>query len=115
MYSYIFSTLLVILFLNAAFSQDKNIIETEFKVSGNCGMCEARIENAALIKGVKLAEWNKEKQSLKVVYRSDKVDIIDIHKAVAKAGHDTSIIKAENEDYDKIPYCCSYRENFNVH
>lgn len=115
MYRILFLNFIVFAFVNISIGQSSNIVETEFKVSGNCGMCQVRIENAALIKGVKKAVWDKENQSLKVIYRSDKVEILDIHKAVAKAGHDTSIIKAEDAVYSKIPYCCSYRENPNVH
>ena len=33
----------------------------KFKVAGNCGMCEARIEKAAeSVEGVSAADWNKE-------------------------------------------------------
>lgn len=96
------------------FAQDK-IVETKFEVRGNCGMCEERIENAALIKGVKKAEWDKKSQTITVLFRSDKVEILEIHKAIAAVGHNTNIIKAKEEDYKKLPFCCAYIENPNIH
>ena len=52
-------------FANLVYSLDqttktnKKIINTNFKVLGNCGMCEKKIEAAALnLKGVKKAVWD---------------------------------------------------------
>ena len=81
----------------------------KFKVLGNCGMCEKRIEKAALsVKGVSKADWVKESKQLEVVYDDAKVDVHKIHMAVAKAGHDTQMHKAKDEVYDKLPGCCKY-------
>jgi len=93
----------------------KKVETTEFKVWGVCGMCKDRIENAALIKGVKLAEWNKQTQMLKIVYTPSKVTLDDIHKAVAEAGHDTEKEKASDEVYKKLPKCCAYRDGVESH
>lgn len=98
-----------------SFAQDKNIIETAFNVSGVCGMCQMRIENAALIKGVKKVDWDKDTQTLHVIYKKDRVSLMDIHKAVAAAGHDTSELKADLEVYKKIPACCAYKDGVEVH
>lgn len=87
----------------------------EFKVMGVCGMCKDRIENAALIKGVKFAEWNKQTKMLKVVYVPAKVSLDDIHKAVAEVGHDTEKVKAKDEVYKKLPNCCAYRDGAETH
>ena len=87
----------------------------EFVVSGVCKMCKKRIEKAALIKGVKLAEWNKGSQTLKVMYSPKKVEADSILKAVAKAGHDTDKFKADKEIYGKLPDCCKYRDGIKVH
>jgi len=43
-----------------------------------------------------------------VKFNSEKVDIQKVHMAIAKAGHDTKMYKAENEVYDKLPGCCKY-------
>lgn len=109
-----------IFFLTGAFStaqaQDSSKITTlEFKVDGVCKMCKARIENAAYIKGVKMAEWQKETQMLKVVYKTKKVEEMEIHQAVAEAGHDTEKVKAEAANYSKLPGCCAFRDGVKVH
>ena len=86
-------------------------VKTEsFEVDGVCGMCKDRIENAALIKGVKLATWDKETQMLKVVYKPGKVSIQEIHEAVAEAGHETKKVKANMDAYNKLPDCCKYKD-----
>lgn len=82
---------------------------TKFEVAGNCGMCEARIEKAAnSVDGVSSADWDKETKMIEVTYNPEKSDIHKIHQAIAKAGHDTSMQKASNEVYDKLPGCCKY-------
>ena len=81
----------------------------KFKVLGNCGMCETRIEKAALsVDGVSKAEWDKESKQLEVVYDDKKVDVHKIHMAVAKVGHDTEMHKANDDVYNKLPGCCKY-------
>ena len=86
-------------------------VKTEsFEVDGVCGMCKDRIENAALIKGVKLATWDKETQMLKVVYKPRKISIQKIHEAVAEAGHETKKAKANMDAYNKLPDCCKYKD-----
>ena len=95
--------------------RDKKIATEKFIVHGNCNMCKERIENAALIKGVKFVEWDKVTDTLKVIYRTDKVILDDLHSAVAKAGHDTEKVKAKDEVYNKLPACCLYREGAGKH
>ncbi len=93
----------------------KKIETSEFTVQGVCGMCQKRIEKAALIKGVKLVEWNKETQKVKVIYASKKVKLEDIHRSIAGAGHDTELVKADDKVYAKLPDCCGYRDGVKVH
>jgi copper chaperone CopZ len=93
----------------------KKIETAEFSVQGVCGMCQERIEKAALIKGVKLVEWDKDTQKVKVIYATKKVEIDDVHKAIAGVGHDTELVKAEDEAYAKLPDCCAYRDGVEVH
>jgi copper chaperone CopZ len=84
--------------------------QISFRVSGKCEMCKERIEKAALsVNGVKTASWDIETKMLQVEY-VDKVKLLDIHKAVAKAGHDTDMIKADDAVYKALPECCLYRE-----
>jgi len=107
----------IILIANFSQAQEKSkkVETSEFKVYGVCGMCKTRIENAALIKGVKLAEWNKETQLIKVIYNPTKVTLDDIHKAIAEVGHDTEKVKAADEVYNKLPNCCAYRDGASIH
>lgn len=81
----------------------------EFKVYGNCGMCKNRIEKAAKsVDGVASADWDKETKTIEVEYNPEKVKLMDIHKAIAKVGHDTEKMEAENKVYEHLPACCQY-------
>ena len=81
----------------------------EFKVYGACGMCETRIEKAAAaVPGVLKSAWSSETQMLEVTYKTKNAKAIDIHKAVAKVGHDTDLAKAEDAVHVKLPGCCKY-------
>ena len=95
--------------------QVKKVETCDIQVTGVCKMCKKRIENAALIKGVKMAEWDKVGQSLKVVYKPKNVSEIEIHQAVANAGHDTDKVEASVKSYSKLPKCCRYRDGVKVH
>ncbi|MBT7491857.1 MAG: ATPase [Bacteroidetes bacterium] len=93
----------------SVFAQSKT---EEFKVSGNFGMCETRIENAAKsVTGVTTADWDKKTKMLKVSFDKSKTDNHKIQKAVAKVGHDTDMHKAEDKVYNALPGCCLYERN----
>lgn len=85
-------------------------VKTEtFKVFGNCGMCETRIEKAAKsVDGVSKADWNEETKILEVSFNESKVKLDDIHNAIAKVGHDTEKVKANIDVYNALPGCCQY-------
>lgn len=110
----ILSISLIFAFSLSAQDEQKKVETSEFKVKGVCNMCKERIENAALIKGVKMAEWNKETEILKVVYVTRKTDLETIHKAIAEVGHDTEKVKGNHDAYHKLPKCCAYRDS-NTH
>lgn len=100
----------LVLFVLAVFATDK---AEKFKVLGNCGMCEKRIEKAASsVEGVSKADWNKETKLIDVTFDDAKTDIHKVHKAIAKAGHDTKMHKASDEVYNKLPGCCKYDRKF---
>ena len=81
----------------------------EFEVNGNCDMCQSRIQKAAFsVQGVKSATWSVETHQLNLILNEEKATILDVKKAVAKAGYDTDEVKATNENYDKLPGCCQY-------
>jgi copper chaperone CopZ len=81
---------------------------TKFKVYGNCGMCEKRIEKAAKIEGVTFADWNEDTKILAITFDSTKVKPAQVHKAVAAVGHDTEKEKADDAVYAKLHECCQY-------
>ncbi|MDA3821843.1 MAG: heavy-metal-associated domain-containing protein [Bacteroidales bacterium] len=101
---------LVVLMVLSTFTVFANAGNTEkFKVAGNCGMCETRIEKAAKsVDGVSSADWDKETKMIKVTFDSKKTDIHKIHIAIAKAGHDTKMHSASDEVYNSLPACCKY-------
>ena len=81
----------------------------EFKVYGNCGMCETRIEKAAKeVDGVSAADWNKETKMIEVTLDESKTNVHKVQMALAKVGHDTEMHKADDEVYKKLPACCKY-------
>ncbi len=81
----------------------------EFKVSGNCGLCESRIEKAVnSVEGVNSADWDKETKILNVSFDTTKTDVDKIQIAIAKVGHDTEMHKADNKVYNSLPECCQY-------
>jgi copper chaperone CopZ len=81
----------------------------KFKVYGNCGMCESRIEKAAKsVDGVSRADWDQETKMIEVAFDKSKTDVHKVHMAIAKAGHDTDMHKAKDETYDALPGCCKY-------
>ena len=83
--------------------------KVEFKVAGNCEMCEKRIEKAAnSVKGVKSAEWHADHGDIHLIIDETKCSANDVAKAIAAAGHDTSSVKAQDSVYDKLHGCCLY-------
>lgn len=100
---------LVTVFLMGTFSVFAKDKTDKFLVNGKCGMCEKRIEAAAMsVKGVSKADWNKDSKELSVTWDDAKTDVHKVHMAVAKAGHDTQMHKATDEAYHKLPACCHY-------
>jgi Cu(I)/Ag(I) efflux system membrane fusion protein len=78
------------------------------KVAGNCGMCQERIESAALsVEGVSSAKWDKETKMLHLNY-GGKATVVAVEKAIATVGHDTEHYKADDEVYDSLHGCCKY-------
>ena len=83
--------------------------KAEIQVNGNCEMCKKRIEKAAFgVSGVKSAVWNVETHQMKLMLNEEKCSLLDVEKAIAKAGHDTQNVKAEGKDYENLHGCCQY-------
>lgn len=98
--------LMLLMTATVAFATNKT---EQFTVKGACGMCETRIEKAALsVEGVTKADWDRETQKIEVVFDDEVAQLDAIHQAIAKAGHDTEKHKAKDEVYEKLPGCCKY-------
>ncbi len=81
-----------------------------FKVSGNCTMCEDRIEKAAKsVPGVKVAVWDVNTKNLNLEFNPSQTSVDKVKKAIAAVGHDTEEYKADNNTYLALPDCCKYR------
>ena len=93
----------------ASCEASENTKTASFKVYGECGMCEDRIENAATsVEGVCSSEWDKETKMIKFTYHPEKVKVEKIHEAIALVGHDTDNATASDEVYASLPGCCKY-------
>ena len=103
----IFSTILICCSLATVSFAQKTKTET-FKVSGNCGMCENKIEKAAKEAGATSAEWNQDTKIITVKYKSLSSNLAKIQKGIADAGYDNEGIKTTAEAYDKLHSCCKY-------
>jgi len=107
--------ILFVIFLSFAMQNREGIdrlnktVKTSFWVNGNCEMCQARIQKAALeVKGVKMAHWTIDSKVLTVLYNDKKCSVDDIKKNIAKVGHDTIGFSAPNEVYENLHACCQY-------
>ena len=86
-----------------------NLKHEMFQVSGNCGMCKETIESAVkTLDGINKADWSQETNVIHVSFNADKVQLAEIHKAIAKAGYDTELEKANDDVYKGLPGCCQY-------
>ncbi len=92
------------------------VMTDTLEVNGVCKMCKARIEEAAMYeRGVKFAEWTADSQQLVVIYKTKRTSSQQICEAIAKAGHNTELVQASDEAYEKLPGCCKYRDGVEVH
>ncbi len=94
-------------------SGKSGFITTEFTVYGNCSMCKERIEKTLNgVAGISKANWDIDSKILTVNYDTAQIQLMDIHKKVAGAGHDTKQVEADSSSYQGLPKCCRYpREN----
>lgn len=90
-------------------TEESIVVSQQLFVAGKCGMCEARIENAALqVVGVTGAKWKQEQQIMKVTFDKSQTTTDSIQKAMATIGHDTKGHLATQEAYNNLPACCHY-------
>ena len=111
-------TLTLILFVGilsfTSFETSAQVKEDTIRVEGVCDMCKERIELGMDLKGVKFAEWSPETKQLVLAYREDKISEKEIRTVLANVGHDNGDFKAKDPVYEKLPFCCHYRENMDA-
>ncbi|MFZ1456391.1 MAG: TonB-dependent receptor [Saprospiraceae bacterium] len=91
--------------INISISQNT----VKIKISGACGMCKDRIEEAASkVIGVTSVDYNLKKQELTVETESIFVKK-ELVSALLAVGHDTDGQKAEDAVYEVLHGCCHYR------
>ena len=101
--------LLIIAYNQTLLAQSDSTVT--FRVEGNCGMCEKRIEKAAHIHGVESADWDIKSKEITVQYESKKTTLAKIQQAIANVGHDTPLFKAPDDVYEKLHQCCLYERD----
>lgn len=108
----VLNIVLLFLFIAPSLGQSKaKVVTASIKVYGNCGMCKERIERALEYKGIKKATWDQATKILQVIYVPAKINEQRICELVAAAGHDTDAVKAKDEVYAELPFCCLYRDH----
>lgn len=81
----------------------------EFKVYGNCGMCEKTIEGSLNGQdGIGKADWDKETKMISVTYNPKNFDENKIKEKIAGVGYDTDSHRADESVYNSLPGCCQY-------
>ena len=108
-------TVLLISLSATIHAQDRNK-KVSFEVHGNCEMCKARIEKAAIkVKGVKYAQWDIPSKEISIIFNEKKCALDDIKRSIAAVGHDTEGFQAADSVYEKLPDCCKYRDPASMH
>ncbi len=105
-----FSVFVMLFTSLSIFAQKNTMVTDSFHVSGNCGMCKKRIENASMIKGVTNANWDIESQVMKVTFNANKTSADAIQQSIANVGHDTEKYKADEKTYKNLHGCCKYKQ-----
>ena len=97
----------IVVLLNGCGNSSSNS-KAEFKVWGNCGMCEETIEGSLKVDGISDAEWDKDTKLMKVSFDSTKINLDQIQKKIADVGYDNDKYKADSSTYSKLHECCQY-------
>ncbi len=94
------------------FAQIKNAKTQSFKVSGNCGMCEKKIEKSGSINKIATVDWDKDQAIATITYDSQKTNPDEILKKIALVGYDNEQFLAPDDVYTELPGCCQYERSF---
>jgi copper chaperone CopZ len=107
---YIFSLLAV--FLGGILFSGQNAVGLiiAFPTTGNCAICEIRIETAvSKIVGVQTVAWDMATDVTTVDYDENVTDCFAIMHAIADVGHDTEWFRAPDSAYNLlVGSCCEY-------
>ena len=83
--------------------------KTTISVRGNCNMCKARIEKAAIkTKGVKYAVWQTDTETLTLLYDAKKTTVSQVSANIAAIGHEANGVVVDDSVYAALPMCCQY-------
>lgn len=111
---YIFISTVTLFFYTNTNAQQHKDTTAVINVSGTCGQCKNRIEKAAKIKGVEAAKWDIASHLLTIQYNENQTSLDVIVDNILAAGHDVGNKKATNDNYNKLPDCCKYREELSA-
>lgn len=89
-------------------SQIHNARTVAVHITGNCGMCEKTIEQAALVKGVASANWDKDSKMADLTWDSTRTTEDAVLRRIAEAGYDNERYLAPDAAYAALPACCQY-------
>ncbi|MDG1146815.1 MAG: heavy-metal-associated domain-containing protein [Crocinitomicaceae bacterium] len=83
--------------------------QTSFKVYGNCGMCERKIEGAVNEQqGVFSADWNVESKKMTIKYDSKQITLDELKQLIADVGYDSDSHRSTDKKYNSLHGCCQY-------
>lgn len=89
---------------------DGQAFQITIPVSGDCGMCEQRIEETSLkVIGVHFADYDLKSKMLTIEADKNLFRKTELIAALIAAGHDADGQIASAESYKKLPACCHYR------
>ncbi len=94
--------------LTACSAQMKHARTVSVHVNGDCGMCETRIEKAALVKGEAEADWDVDTKTARITYDSTRTTLDAVLQRIAQAGYDSEKYLAPDAAYAALPGCCQY-------
>lgn len=102
------------LFLLSLVLKSQSEFTAIFKTSGNCSICETRIENAVNeLDGIVAVHWSYTNDRTTVTYDTTIIDCHTIMQTIANVGHDTEWYQAPDTAYEPlIGTCCQYARIF---
>lgn len=92
----------------SSYAQIKNVTTEQFKIYGNCGMCEKTIEKAGNVKNIASVDWDKETKMATISFDNKKTNKDEILKRIALVGYDSDSFLAPDDVYNNLHGCCQY-------